>query len=291
MQHQIKGSVLQVLEIELDPGESVLSEAGEFSWMTDSVQMTTGMGGGAGGKGLLGAVKRVAGGGTLLFNTFTAEGSPGMVAFAAKLPGTIFPIELNQEYLAHRHGFLAGTPGVEISVALQQTFRGGIFGGEGFLLQRIGGSGQAWIELSGEVMVYDLQSGQTMRVHPGHVGLFQSSVTFQVDPGAWHGQPVPRGRRAPLGGAHRTGPGVAAVDADPDPGRGDGSPISGRRPDRSAAGAAGGAVAGVLGRHPAGSLTAGEWGSTAANPGSPSMLRRSSRPGRRRGRRCLASTQ
>ena len=140
MQHQIKGTVLQVLEIELDPGESVLSEAGEFSWMTDSVQMTTGMGGGAGGKGLLGAVKRMAGGGTFLFNTYTAEGAPGMVAFAAKVPGTIFPIELNQEYLAHRHGFLAGTPGVEISVALQQTFRGGIFGGEGFLLQRIGGS-------------------------------------------------------------------------------------------------------------------------------------------------------
>ena len=88
MQHQIKGSVLQVLEVELDPGESVLSEASEFSWMTDSVQMTTDMGAGAGGKGLLGAVKRVAGGGTFLFNTFTAEGAPGMVAFAAKLPGT-----------------------------------------------------------------------------------------------------------------------------------------------------------------------------------------------------------
>jgi uncharacterized protein (TIGR00266 family) len=180
MQHQIKGSVLPVLEIELSPGESVLSESGEFSWMTDSVQMTTGMGGGAGGKGLLGAVKRMAGGGSFLFNTFTAEGAPGMVAFAAKLPGTIFPIELNQEYLAHRHGFLAGTPGVEISVALQQTFRGGIFGGEGFLLQRIGGTGHAWIELSGEVMVYDLAAGQTLRVHPGHVGLFQSSVSFQV---------------------------------------------------------------------------------------------------------------
>jgi uncharacterized protein (TIGR00266 family) len=180
MQHQIKGSVLQVLEIELDPGESVLSEAGEFSWMTDSIQMTTGMGGGAGGKGLLGAVKRVAGGGSFLFNTYKAEGAAGMVAFAAKVPGTIFPIDLNQEYLAHRHGFLAGTPGVEISVALQQTFRGGIFGGEGFLLQRIAGSGQAWIELSGEVMAYDLAPGQTMRAHPGHVGLFQSSVSFQV---------------------------------------------------------------------------------------------------------------
>jgi uncharacterized protein (TIGR00266 family) len=180
MQHQIKGSILPVLEVELDPGESVISEAGEFSWMTDGIEMQTGTGGGAGGKGLLGAVKRVAGGGSFLFNTYTAQGSRGMVAFATKLPGSIFPIELDQEYLAHRHGFLAGTPGVEISVALQQSFRGGVFGGEGFLLQRIGGKGQAWIELSGEVMTYDLAAGQVMRVHPGHVGLFQSSVSFQV---------------------------------------------------------------------------------------------------------------
>jgi len=245
MQHQIKGSVLQVLEIELNPGESVLSESGEFSWMTDSIQMTTGMGGGAGGKGLLGAVKRVAGGSTFLFNTYTAEGSPGMVAFAAKLPGTIFPIELNQEYLAHRHGFLAGTQGVQISVALQQTFRGGIFGGEGFLLQRIGGSGQAWIELSGEVMVYDLQAGQTMRVHPGHVGLFQSSVTFQVIR-------VPGLANRYLGadGHHwvvLTGPGRVWLQSMPipimagamAPYLGEGRPV--------AAGAAGGAVASALG--------------------------------------------
>lgn len=245
MQHQIKGSVLQVLEIELDPGESVLSEAGEFSWMTDSIQMTTGMGGGAGGKGLLGAVKRVAGGGTLLFNTYTAEGAAGMVAFAAKLPGTIFPIELSQEYLAHRHGFLAGTPGVQISVALQQTFRGGIFGGEGFLLQRIGGSGQAWIELSGEVMAYDLEPGQVMRVHPGHVGLFQSTVTFEVIR-------VPGMANRYLGadGHHwvvLTGPGRVWLQSMPMPIlAGAMSPYLGdARP--AAAGAAGGAVASALG--------------------------------------------
>jgi uncharacterized protein (TIGR00266 family) len=245
MQHQIKGSVLPVLEIELDPGESVLSESGEFSWMTDNIQMATGMGGGAGGKGLLGAVKRMAGGSSFLFNTYTAEGARGMVAFAAKLPGTIFPVELNQEYLAHRHGFLAGTPGVEISVALQQSFRGGIFGGEGFLLQRIGGTGQAWIELSGEVMTYDLQPGQTLRVHPGHVGLFQSSVTFQVIR-------VPGMANRYLGadGHHwvvLSGPGRVWLQSMPIPLlAGALSPYLGEaRP--AAAGAAGGAVASAIG--------------------------------------------
>jgi uncharacterized protein (TIGR00266 family) len=182
MQDTVQGTVLPVLEIMLDPGESVVSEAGEFSWMSDAVALSTGTGAGAGGKGLMGALKRVAGGGTFLFNTYTAQGGQGMVAFAAKLPGRILPIDVapGNEWLCHRHGFLAGTPGVEISAALQQTFRGGIFGGEGFILQRIGGTAKVWIELSGEVLSYDLVAGQTMRVHPGHVGLFQSSVSFQV---------------------------------------------------------------------------------------------------------------
>ncbi|MGH9047309.1 MAG: TIGR00266 family protein [Acidimicrobiales bacterium] len=246
MQHQIKGSVLQVLEIELDPGESVVSEDGEFSWMTDNVQMTTNTGMGAGGKGLFGAVKRMAGGGTFLFNTFTAEGATGMVAFAAKLPGAILPIDLDQEYLAHRHGFLAGTPGVEISVALQQSFRGGIFGGEGFLLQKIGGSGQAWIELSGEVMTYDLQAGQTMKVHPGHVGLFQSSVSFQVIR-------VPGIANRYMGddGHHwvvLSGPGRVWLQSMPIPIlAGAMAPYLGGEARPAAAGAAGGAVASALG--------------------------------------------
>lgn len=182
MQDTVQGTVLPVLEIMLEPGESVVSEAGEFSWMSDAVQLSTGTGGGIAGKGLMGAIKRVAGGSSFLFNTYTAQGGQGMVAFAAKLPGRILPLDLTPggEYLCHRHGFLAGTPGIEISVALQQTFRGGVFGGEGFILQRLGGTGKAWIELAGEVLSYDLAPGQTMRAHPGHVGLFQASVSFQV---------------------------------------------------------------------------------------------------------------
>lgn len=183
MQDTVQGTVLPVLEVLLDPGESVVSEAGEFSWMTDTIQMATdSSGGGVSGKGLMGALKRVASGSTFMFNTYTAQGGPGMVAFAAKMPGKIIPIDLapGNEFLCHRHGFMAGMPGVQIDVALQQTFRGGIFGGEGFLLQRVSGNARAWIELSGEVLAYDLVAGQTMRAHPGHVGLFQASVSFQV---------------------------------------------------------------------------------------------------------------
>ncbi len=181
MQDKVIGTTMPVLEITLEPGESVQSEAGEFSWMTDAIELGITSAGATGG-GLGKLVKRVAGGGTFLFNTYTAKGGTGIVSFAAKVPGHIFPIDLapGTEYYAHRHGFMAGTPGVEISVALQQTFTGGIFGGEGFLLQHITGEGRAWIELSGEVLTFDLAEGQSMRVHPGHAGLFESRVKFTV---------------------------------------------------------------------------------------------------------------
>jgi uncharacterized protein (TIGR00266 family) len=182
MDEQLLGTTLPVLSISLNPGESVVAEAGEFSWMTDSIQMSTGMGGGAGGQGLVGALKRAADGSTLFLSSYTATDSAGTIAFAAKLPGSILGIDLGaaQEYLVHRHGFLAGTAGIEISAGFQQSFSAGIFGGEGFVLQRVGGVGRAWIELAGEVVRYDLAAGQSLRAHPGHVGMFTASVSFQV---------------------------------------------------------------------------------------------------------------
>jgi uncharacterized protein (AIM24 family) len=82
--------------------------------------------------------------------------------------------------MVHRHGFLCGTAGIELGVGFQQSLGAGIFGGDGFLLQRVSGAGMAWLELSGEVIVRDLQPGETLRVHPGHVGAFDARVSFQI---------------------------------------------------------------------------------------------------------------
>ena len=182
MEETIHGTVMPVLELSLQPGESVVSEVGEFSWMTDSIHFTTGSGGGMGGKGIMGAVKRVVSGSSILLSTYTAEGGVGSVSFASKLPGHIVPIDVSpgNEFMVHRHGFMCAVPGIELGIGFQQSFRGGIFGGMGFLLQKIGGTGRAWVDLSGEVLAFDLQPGQSMRVHPGHVGLFQASVQFSV---------------------------------------------------------------------------------------------------------------
>src|SRR5271156_5284643 len=182
MEETIHGTTMPVLELSLADGESVVSEAGEFSWMSDAVQMATNTGGGMGGKGIMGAVKRAVAGASFMMTTYTAQGGAGSIAFASKFPGHILPIDVapGNEFMVHRHGFMAATPGIELSMGFQQSFRGGIFGGEGFILQKVGGTGRAFIDLSGEVIIYDLAAGQTMRVHPGHAGLFQASVTFSV---------------------------------------------------------------------------------------------------------------
>ena len=181
MRNQIVGTTMPVLEFTLDPNDSIISEAGELSWMGSSIQMTTHTQLGGGG-GILGALKRVVGGGTLFMTEYRAMGRPGELAFATKLPGHIVPVEIGagHEYMVHRHGFLCATPQVQIGVGFQQSLGAGIFGGSGFVLQRLSGQGTAWLELSGELIVKDLQPGETLRVHPGHVGAFHSGVNFQI---------------------------------------------------------------------------------------------------------------
>src|SRR5260221_3831182 len=181
MQSRITGTTMPVLEFMLDPNESVISEAGELSWMSASIQMTTHTQFGGGG-GLFGVLKRVAGGGSIFMSEYRAIGAAGELAFATKLPGHIVPVEVGpgHEYMIHRHGFLCATPQIQIGVGFQQSLGAGIFGGDGFLLQHVSGQGTAWLELSGELVTKELQPGETLRVHPGHVGAFQSSVSFQI---------------------------------------------------------------------------------------------------------------
>jgi uncharacterized protein (TIGR00266 family) len=181
MQSRITGTTMPVLEFILEPNESIISEAGELSWMGSSIEMTTHTQFGGGG-GLFGVLKRVAGGGSIFMTEYRAIGMAGELAFATKLPGHIVPIEIapGHEYMIHRQGFLCATPQIQIGVGFQQSLGAGIFGGDGFLLQKVVGQGMAWIELSGELIVRDLRPGETLRVHPGHVGAFQGSVSFQI---------------------------------------------------------------------------------------------------------------
>ena len=183
MQDRIIGTIMPVLEITLDPGEAIFSESGELSWMTQSIVMQTSTQMGGGG-GVGGVFKRALGGSSIFMSEYSAQGGPGMVAFAARLPGQIFPLDVAPQpgygYLAHRHAFVAGVGGVQLSIGFQQHLGAGFFGGDGFRLQKITGQGRAWCELSGEIITYDLKPGEFLRVHPGHVGLFQDTVNFTI---------------------------------------------------------------------------------------------------------------
>jgi uncharacterized protein (AIM24 family) len=162
MDHQVIGTVLPVLEMKLGTGESVVAESGELSWMTSSIELGTAATGKAGATGVFGAVKRAVAGGSFFMTEYTAQSAPGMVAFATRVPGQILPIEVNagNEYMIHRSGYLCGVPSVELSIGFQQKLGAGLFGGAGFILQRVAGSGNAWIELDGEVVDYQLAAGR-----------------------------------------------------------------------------------------------------------------------------------
>ena len=179
--HRVLGTTMPVLEVQLASGQSVISQGGEMSWMSPTIQMTT-QTSGAGGSGVLGVLKRAVAGGTIFMSQYTAQGDKGTVAFATKLPGRIMPIHVDpqHEYMVSRHGYLASTDGVTLNIGFQQKLGVGIFSGNGFILQRIAGSGTAWVELSGELVTYELAAGEVILVHPGHIGLFEASVTLEI---------------------------------------------------------------------------------------------------------------
>jgi len=181
MDHRIVGTTLPVLEMTLAANESIVSEPGELSWMSANIGLRTSTAM-AGQSGVFGVLKRAVGGGSLFMTEYTAQGGSGMVAFAAKIPGQILDIDVapGQGYMCHKHGFVCATPGIELTIGFQQSLGAGVFGGNGFILQKIGGTAKAWVELGGEIVVYDLQPNQQLLVHPGHVGMFQEQVRFEI---------------------------------------------------------------------------------------------------------------
>ena len=181
MKADITGTTLPVLQINLAAGESVIAEPGEFSWMSGNIQLNTTTQT-AGARSLLSAIGRALGGGGLFMTEYTASGGPGMVAFAAKLPGSIHQVDVSagHSYMIHKQGFLCATPGVQLAIGFQRQLGTGLFGGNGFIMQRLSGPTTAFVELGGESVIYDLRPGETIQVHPGHVGMFEETVGFDI---------------------------------------------------------------------------------------------------------------
>jgi uncharacterized protein (AIM24 family) len=175
MHDQLLGATQPVLSISLEPGESIVAGSGKFSWMTDSIQMSTGA---AEHRQAAAAAARPAlDESPLHLSAYTAREAAGTIAFASRLPGSIIGIQVSpgREYLVHRHGFVAGTPGIVVTTGYRQSYDS--TDADEFVLRRIGGRGTAWVELSGDVVRRDLPAGSSLRTHPWHIGMTDASVT------------------------------------------------------------------------------------------------------------------
>jgi uncharacterized protein (TIGR00266 family) len=178
IKYHILGTVQQTLAVELQPGQTVYSDTGAMSWMTSTVTMNTKASGGLGGM-----LKRAVSGASAFIIDFAVSGGPGQVAFTTDFPGKILPIELdpNQSVIMHKHTFLCAEHSVNLDIFFTRKLGVGLFAGEGFILQKLTGPGVAFAELDGDAIEYHLQPGQVMKIEPGHVAMFESTVSFDIE--------------------------------------------------------------------------------------------------------------
>ena len=176
MQYQIQGEPMPVVICQLANGESMISEAGAMSWMSPNMQMET-VGGGAGK-----VFGRMFSGESMFQNRYTARGGDGMIAFASSFPGSMRAVQIapGREIVVQKSAFLASEPGVTLSVFFQKKGMAGFFGGEGFIMQRLSGSGLAFIEIDGSVVEYQLAPGQQLIVDTGNVAMMDATCSLDV---------------------------------------------------------------------------------------------------------------
>jgi len=219
---EIKGSEMQFVEVELDPGEAAVGEAGSLMFMESGVDMDTVFGDGSNQSGglfgkLLGAGKRLVTGESLFTTVYTNRGNgKRRVAFAAPYPGKILPMDLSQMggmLICQKDAFLAAAKGVSLGIYFQQKLSVGFFGGEGFIMQKLEGDGLAFVHAGGTVMKRELAPGETLLVDTGCVVAMTPQVSFEV-------QYVGKIKTALFGGeglffAKMTGPGTVWLQSLP----------------------------------------------------------------------------
>ena len=182
MRYEIKGGNFPVVICNLENGEKMITEKGSMAWMSPNMQMET-HGGGIGRM-----FSKAFSGESMFQNHYTAKGGPGMIAFTSSFPGEIRAVEIapGREMIVQKSAFLASEAGVNLSIHFQKRLGAGLFGGEGFIMQRLSGHGTAFVEIDGDLMEYDLKPGQKIIVDTGNVAGFEPSVQMDIQtvPGA-----------------------------------------------------------------------------------------------------------
>lgn len=178
MKYEIHGTTLQTLDITLSQGESVYTESGGMAWMTGEIEMSTNTRG-----GLMKGLARSLAGESLFLTTYTCTGPGGLITFTPEAPGSIMPVELaaGQSRICQKDAFMVAEESVALEVHFRRKLGTGLFGGEGFILQKLTGPGIAWVEIAGELRSYSLKPGQTMKVDPGHIAMYEPTVDYDIN--------------------------------------------------------------------------------------------------------------
>ena len=176
MRYEIKGETLPVVICYLDAGEKIITENGGMSWMSPNMEMKTSSNGGIGKM-----FGRMFSGEKMFQNVYTAKGEEGMIAFASCFPGSIRAFDVSKgDMVLQKKAFLASEAGVELSVFFNKRVGSGLFGGEGFIMQRLSGKGIAFAEFDGHVVEYDLEAGQQLVVDTGHLAAMSASCKMEI---------------------------------------------------------------------------------------------------------------
>lgn len=177
MKYEIEGGNLPVVICHLEAGESITNQSGSMAWMSPNVSMNT-EGGGSFGK----ALGRLFSGEKIFRNVFTAEGGEGMIAFASSFPGNIVPVEITPDkpIIVQKGSFLATTMGIQTEIFFNKKVGVGLFGGEGFIMQKLSGTGIAFIEVDGSAFNYTLEAGQKILVDTGCLAMMEASCNLDI---------------------------------------------------------------------------------------------------------------
>ena len=177
MRYQIVGEPLPVVICDVEPGEVMITEKGAMSWMSPNMVMETQ---GTGGFGKM--MGRMFSGESMFQNKYTAQGGPGQIAFASSFPGSIRALDITpgNDIVVQKRGFLASEQGVELSVFFQKKFGAGLFGGEGFVMQRLSGQGTAFVEIDGYAIEYTLGPGQSMLIDTGYIAMMDATCSIDI---------------------------------------------------------------------------------------------------------------
>ena len=178
MQYEIKGTPFPVVICRLEPNETVCCQKGAMSWMSPNMQMSTNAGGGLGKM-----FSRAVSGESIFQNKYTAAGGTGEIAFATSVPGQILPIEISasRTIVAQKSAYLASSPDVDLSIFFQKKIGAGFFGGEGFIMQKLSGSGIAFLEIDGSTVEYDLAAGESILVDTGYLAAMDATCSVDIE--------------------------------------------------------------------------------------------------------------